>query len=85
MKVITKIEYKRKHIEMIVLDQMVPEHHLVRKVERVVGFNEVHNMLSSYYCEQASGIGRPPTAPTEKFTKTSALCKYIVRVVLLPR
>lgn len=71
MKVITKIEDKRKHIEMIDLDQMVPEQHLVRKVERVVDFNEVHNMLSVYYCEDN---GRPSVDPV-----------VLVKIVLLQR
>lgn len=45
---------------MIDHDGVVPAEHLVRKVDRVVDFSEVYDMLSGYYCEDN---GRPSVDP----------------------
>lgn len=71
MKMITKIEDRRSHIQMIDLEGLVPAHHLVRKVEHVVDFNEIYDMLSGYYCEDK---GRPSVDPV-----------VLVKIVLLQR
>lgn len=68
---ITKIEDRRSHIQMIDLEGLVPAHHLVRKVDHVVDFNEIYDMLSGYYCEDN---GRPSVDPV-----------VLVKIVLLQR
>lgn len=68
---LSKLEERRNHIQMIDLDAMVPANHLVRKVERVVDFGEVYEMLSGYYCEDN---GRPSVDPV-----------VLVKIVLLQR
>ena len=68
---ITKIENRRSHIQMIDLDGLVPGDHLVRRVDRVVDFNEVYDMLSGYYCEDN---GRPSVDPV-----------VLVKIILLQR
>lgn len=71
MKVITKIEDRRNHIQMIDLEGLVPAHHLVRKVDCVVDFSDVYDMLSGYYCEDN---GRPSVDPV-----------VLVKIILLQR
>jgi transposase len=46
----SQINCDRNQIEMICLDQLVPENHLVKKIEEAINFEFIHNLTKEYYC-----------------------------------
>ncbi len=48
---------QRDQLEMITLDQLVPANHLVRKIEAVIDFTFIYDLVKDLYSE----IGRPST------------------------
>ena len=51
---------KRDEVKMLVLDKLVPENHMVRKLDKYVDLNYVYDMVRSSYCENN---GRPSVDP----------------------
>jgi len=54
----------RAQIEMYSLDQLVPENHLVRKLDAAVDFSFIYDMVKDRYCEDN---GRPSIDPVVLF------------------
>jgi transposase len=54
----------RSQIEMLCLDQLVPEDHLVRKLEAALDFNFIYDLVSDKYCIDN---GRPSIDPVVLF------------------
>lgn len=54
----------RSQIEMLCLDQLVPEDHLVRKLEAAIDFNFIYDLVSDKYCMDN---GRPSIDPVVLF------------------
>lgn len=54
----------RSQIEMYSLDQLVPENHLVRKLDAAVDFSFIYDMVKDKYCEDN---GRPSIDPVVLF------------------
>jgi len=54
----------RSQIEMLCLDQLVPEDHLVRKLEAAIDFNFIYDLVSDKY---SMDIGRPSIDPVVLF------------------
>lgn len=54
----------RTQIEMLSLDQLVPENHLVRKLEAAIDFNFIYDLVNDKYCEDN---GRPSIDPVSLF------------------
>jgi len=50
----------RQETKIVCLEEMVPEDHLLRKVEKAVDFEEIYPMVEKYYCEDN---GRPAVDP----------------------
>ncbi|MFL0366251.1 transposase, partial [Pseudobacillus sp. 179-B 2D1 NHS] len=50
---------QRNQIEMIALDQLVPENHLVRKMEAAMDFSFIYDLVEGLYAE----VGRPSIDP----------------------
>src|SRR3954469_22867418 len=50
---------QRDQIEMIALDQLVPENHLVRKIEAAIDFSFIYDLVKDMYSE----VGRPSIDP----------------------
>ncbi|OZI10265.1 IS5/IS1182 family transposase [Bacillaceae bacterium SAS-127] len=50
---------QRDQIEMIALDQLVPENHLVRKMEAAIDFSFIYDLVKDMYSE----VGRPSIDP----------------------
>lgn len=50
------INYDRNKLEVVYLDQLVPENHLVKKVENAINFDFIHELTKPYY---SSDSGRP--------------------------
>lgn len=60
MKMISKYNsIQRDRIEMIALDQLVPENHLVRKMEAAIDFSFIYELVKDAYSE----VGRPGIDP----------------------
>lgn len=53
-------EDKRRDITIVDIDSLVPENHLLRKIERVMDYKWLYERLSPYY---RKGVGRPGTDP----------------------
>ena len=51
---------KRQRMEMAVLEQMVSEDHLLRKIDATVGFSFIHELCAPLYC---ADNGRPAIEP----------------------
>lgn len=57
-------EEKSKQIEMIFTDQLVPENHLLRKIDRYVDFEFIYDLVEDLYCLDN---GRPSIDPVILF------------------
>lgn len=55
---------KRNQIEMIALDQLVPEDHLLRKIDKYIDFNFIYDLVEDKYC---LNNGRPSIDPVMLF------------------
>ncbi|EMR06806.1 hypothetical protein C772_01334 [Bhargavaea cecembensis DSE10] len=49
----------RDQLEMVSLDKMVPEDHLVRKLEKTIDFSFIYNLVENLYSDR----GRPSIDP----------------------
>lgn len=54
----------RNVIEMVGIDSLVPEEHLLRKIDRAVDFSRLYEMVEPLYCEDN---GRPSVDPVVLF------------------
>ena len=69
MKMLERSEDLRYTTKFACLDSLVPEGHLVRKIEKVIDFGEIYEMVEHLYCEDN---GRPAVDPV-----------VLVKIVLL--
>ena len=60
MKMLEKTEDRRYAVKWACLDSLVPEEHLLRKIEKIVDFKEIYPMVEHLYCEDN---GRPAVDP----------------------
>ena len=51
---------RNQQVEMISLDEVVPEHHLVRKIDKHIDFTFIYDLVRDKYC---SDNGRPGIDP----------------------
>lgn len=54
----------REQVEMLSLDQLVPQDHLVRKIDKIIDFNFIYEKVSELYSEET---GRPSIHPIVLF------------------
>ncbi|MGO5116538.1 transposase, partial [Candidatus Avoscillospira sp. LCP25S3_F1] len=54
----------RNVIEMVEIDSLVPEGHLLRKIDKAIDFNHLYEMVEPLYCEDN---GRPSVDPVVLF------------------
>lgn len=57
---LTRTENKQIKFHMVTIEDLVPEDHFVRKLDRVVDFSFIYEEISGYYCENN---GRPCVDP----------------------
>ncbi|MEA4926358.1 MAG: transposase, partial [Syntrophomonadaceae bacterium] len=50
----------RNNMQLVNLEGMVPQDHLLRKIDRVVEFNHIYDLVEHLYCEDN---GRPAVDP----------------------
>jgi transposase len=61
MTMLTKnTQINRDQVEMIALEQLVPDNHLVRKVEATIDFSFIYELVKDLYSEER---GRPSIDP----------------------
>ena len=65
-------------VEFVVIDQLVPKEHLLRKVDAAVDFTQLYEMVEPLYCEDN---GRPSIDPVVLFKMVLILCATIIVVV----
>lgn len=51
-------------LEMVTLDSLVPQDHLLRRIDAVIDFSFIHDRVAGLYC---ADNGRPPLDPTVMF------------------
>ncbi|MBN0986602.1 transposase, partial [Amphritea pacifica] len=51
-------------LEFVCIDELVPQDHLLRKIDRVIDFSFLHELVQDYYCPNN---GRPALDPTLMF------------------
>jgi len=51
---------ERDLVKIVCLEELVPQDHLLRKIEKAVNFDDIYPMMKSYYCENN---GRPAVDP----------------------
>ena len=61
---LTKKPSNRNVIEFVSLDAMVPEDHLLRKIDAVIDFDGIYDIVKDLYCEDN---GRPSIDPVVLF------------------
>ena len=61
---LTKEREQRQAIEMLCTDMLVPDNHLLRKIDRAVDFTRIYDFVSELYCEDN---GRPSVDPVVIF------------------
>ncbi|MBC5895225.1 transposase, partial [Bacillus pumilus] len=53
-------EERRNQLEVVALDELVPEDHLVRKIEQAIDFDFIYDLVKDHY---SSDNGRPSVDP----------------------
>ena len=47
-------------IEIVRIDSLVPQDHLLRKIDQAVDFSRLYEMVEPLYCEDKAGRGQVP-------------------------
>lgn len=47
---------KQSRLEMVILEDLVPQDHLLRKIDKAIDFSFINKICKSYYCKNN---GRP--------------------------
>ena len=63
-KMLERGKMERDVIEIVGIDRLVPQDHLLRKIDRAVDFNRLYEMVEPLYCEDN---GRPSIDPVVLF------------------
>lgn len=56
MKMIKESRDMRKEVKTINIDSLMPQNHLMRKIDKVIKFEKVYDITKKYSCEDS---GRP--------------------------
>lgn len=67
----------RSQMEFFCVDEFVPQDHLLRKIDRVVDFSHIYDLMEELYCPDN---GRPSCDPVVLFKwSSSSICTESVR------
>ena len=55
---------KQSRLEMVILEDLVPQDHLLRKIDKAIDFSFINKICKPYYCENN---GRPAIEPEVLF------------------
>ena len=64
MKMLKRETEQRQAIEMLCVDMLVPQDHLLRKIDAAVDFTRIYDLVEDLYCEDN---GRPSCDPVVLF------------------
>ena len=64
MKMLKREQEQRQAIEMLCTDMLVPQEHLLRKIDAAVEFTHIYELVEDLYCEDN---GRPSCDPVVLF------------------
>lgn len=59
-----KEDGKQEKVEVVMIEQLVPENHLLRKIDKYIDFSFIHELCAPYYCKDN---GRPAIEPEVLF------------------
>lgn len=51
---------ERTQLSLVSLDELVPEDHLVRKIENAIDFSFIYDLVSDLYCEDVKNGDKIP-------------------------
>lgn len=51
---------ERQQMDLVILEQMIPEDHLLRRIDTAVDFSFIHDLCAPLYCDNN---GRPAIEP----------------------
>jgi len=63
-KMLKREQEQREYIEMLSTEMLVPQDHLLRKIDKAVKFERIYDIVEALYCEDN---GRPSTDPVVLF------------------
>ena len=61
---LTKTTRKQSSMELVIIEQLVPEDHLLRKIDKYINFNFIYDLVEDKYCLHN---GRPSIDPVMLF------------------
>lgn len=61
---LNKNEENRQTVEIVSLEEIVPQEHLLRKIDAAVNFNHIYDLVEDLYCPDN---GRPSIDPVVLF------------------
>ena len=64
MKMLKKKAKNREQVEFICLENLVPQNHLLRKIDSAVNFDKLYDFVEELYCDEN---GRPSIDPVILF------------------
>lgn len=77
---LTKDNNRKNQAEIIIIDDLVPENHLLRKIEKAVDFSKIYEIVEDLYCPNN---GRPSTDPVVLFK--AAIIQHLYGIPSLRR
>ncbi len=57
---IIRAEDKRKNLQIVDIESLVPQEHLLRKIDKAIDFNHIYDLVEDLYCKDN---GRPAIDP----------------------
>ena len=60
-------------MEVVMLEQLVPQDHLLRKIDKYIDFSFIRDLTRDLYCHTN---GRPAVDPVVLFKMLLVLCQY---------
>ena len=64
MEMLERSGNRRTQVQMVDVDMLVPEDHLLRKIDQVIDFDRIYEFVGQYYCQDN---GRPAVDPVVLF------------------
>jgi transposase len=64
MEMLERTANRRKYMQMVDVDMLVPKDHLLRKIDQVIDFDRVYDFVEQYY---SPDNGRPAVDPVVLF------------------
>ena len=73
MKMLAKEKSERNLLEFVDIENLVPQNHILRKINKAINFNEIYPIINELYCQDN---GRPSIDPV-KLCSSSTSTAYL--------